>query len=239
MYPELSGKVAVISGAGGNLGRAVARRLHAENVQLALIDINEPALERFVRDQGWPQETVLIGEVDLTRKDEVDRYIERATATFEAIDILVNVAGGFKMGLSYAMDESDWDFLMNLNARSAFLLSTAVVRTMLEKGRQGRIINIAARAALAGSAGLSAYSASKAAVLRLTESLAAELQEHGITVNAVLPSTLDTPQNRQAMPNADFSKWVTPESLADVIAFLASEGARDISGAGIPVYGRA
>jgi|SRR5579884_3497815 len=239
MYPELSGKVAVISGAGGNLGRAVARRLRAENARLALIDINEQALQAFVQEQGWPQETVLIGAVDLTRKDEVDRFIERVTATFEAIDILVNVAGGFKTGLSYEMEERDWDFLMNLNARSAFLLSAAVVRTMLEKNRQGRIINIAARAALAGSAGLSAYSASKAAVLRLTESMAAELLEHGITVNAVLPSIIDTPQNRQAMPNADYIKWVAPESLADVIAFLASESARDISGAGIPVYGRA
>lgn len=239
MYPELNGKVAVISGAGGNLGRAVARRLRAENARLALIDINAQALEAFVQEQGWPEETVQIGAVDLTRKDEVDRFIERVTAAFGQIDILVNVAGGFKMGLSYEMGERDWDFLMNLNAKSAFLLGAAVIRTMLARSQKGRIINIAARAALTGSASLSAYSASKAAVLRLTESMAAELLEHGITVNAVLPSTIDTPQNRQAMPNADFTKWVAPESLADVIAFLASDGARDISGAGIPVYGRA
>jgi len=238
MYPELSGKVAVISGVGGNLGRAVALRLRAENTRLVLLDINGQALEAFAREQGWPAEAVVIGAVDLTRKDEVDRFVERVAATFGAIDILVNVAGGFKMGLSYEMEERDWDFLMNLNAKSAFLLSAAVVRTMLAKGQKGRIINIAARAALAGPASLSAYSASKAAVLRLTESLAAELLEHGVTVNAVLPSTIDTPQNRQAMPNADFTKWVTPESLADVIAFLTSNGARDISGAGIPVYGR-
>lgn len=240
MYPELNSRVAVISGASGNLGTAVVRRLHAENVRLVLLDKNEAALQHLVGAQGLTGEDSLVGVVDLTRKVEVDAFIERVATTFGPIDILVNIAGGFAMGGPvHTMDESVWDSMLAINAKTAFLLSAAVARTMVEGKRKGRIVNIAARAALQGAAGLSAYSASKAAVLRLTESMAAELLEHGITVNALMPSTLDTPPNRQAMPRADFSKWVSPDSLADVIAFLASDGSRDISGAAIPVYGRA
>jgi len=239
MYPELAGKVAVISGAGGNLGAAVVRRLRAENVRVVLIDANAAALETVSQENGLTAETGLTGVVDLTQKAAVEAFVEKA-ATFGQIDILVNIAGGFRAGGPvHEMDESVWDFLLTLNAKTAFLLSAAVARRMVAGGVQGRIINTAARAGLSGVPGLAAYSASKSAVLRLTESMAAELRDHGITVNAVLPSTIDTPQNRQAMPDMDFSKWVAPESLAGVIAFLASDSARDISGAAIPVYGRA
>lgn len=240
MYPELEGKVAVISGAGGNLGGAVVRRLRAENVRVVLIDANAAALEKVSRENGLTAETGLTGVVDLTQKAEVEAFVEKAAATFGPPDILVNIAGGFRSGGPvHEMDESAWDFLLTLNAKTAFLLSAAVARRMVAGSVKGRIINTSARAGLSGVPGLSAYSASKSAVLRLTESMAAELLDLGITVNAVLPSTLDTPQNRQAMPDADFSKWVAPESLAGVIAFLASDAARDISGAAIPVYGRA
>jgi NAD(P)-dependent dehydrogenase (short-subunit alcohol dehydrogenase family) len=170
----------------------------------------------------------------------VEVFLERTIQTFERIDILVHIAGGFVYsGPIQEMNPEDMDTMFNVNVKPTLLLNQAVARRMLAAQSPGRIINIAARAALSGPANMAAYSASKAAVLRLTESLAAELLEQHITVNAVLPSTIDTPQNRLAMPDADFSRWVAPESLADVIAFLASDSARDISGAAIPVYGRA
>src|SRR5262249_52181024 len=132
----------------------------------------------------------------------------------------------------------DLEFMLNLNARSVFVMCQAVIPQMIDQNR-GAIINIASRAALGGGAGAAAYSASKAAVVRLTESMDAELKDRGINVNCVMPGIIDTPQNRAAMPGADFSKWVTTEAVADVILFLASEGARAIHGAAIPVYGRA
>jgi NAD(P)-dependent dehydrogenase (short-subunit alcohol dehydrogenase family) len=239
-YPELSGKVAVISGAGGNLGLAVVRRLHAENVKLALIDRNEDRLRQTLRGEHIDDGGVLVGPVDLTKKTEIDPFIDKVATTFGKIDILVHTAGGYKPGAPvHEMDEGLWNFLIDLNLKIAFLLGGAVARCMIEKGTQGRLINISGRAALGGGATISAYSAAKAGLLRLTESMSAELLDRGITVNAIMPSTIDTPQNRQSSPNEDFSKWVSPDSLADVIAFLASDGARDISGAAIPVYGRA
>jgi NAD(P)-dependent dehydrogenase (short-subunit alcohol dehydrogenase family) len=239
-YPELGGKIAVISGAGGNLGLAVVRRLHTENIKLALIDRNEDRLRQTLRGAGIDDSGVLIGPVDLTKKAEIDPFVDSVAAKFGRIDILIHTAGGYKPGAPvHEMDESVWDFLIDLNLKIAFLLGAAVARCMIAKGNKGRIINISGRAALGGGATISAYSAAKAGLLRLTESMSGELLDKGITVNAIMPSVIDTPQNRQSDPNADFSKWVSPESLADVIAFLASDAARDISGAAIPVYGRA
>lgn len=240
MYPELNDKVAVISGAGGSLGRAVVRRLRAEGARLALIDRNEEALKQFVQELGLSEETALVGAIDLTRKADVDTFVASTIETFGQADILVNIAGAFTFsGPVFRMKPDDLDAMVSVNVKTAFLLGAAVAARMVEKSAKGRIINIAARAGLAGSSGIAAYSAAKAAVLRLTESMAQELLEYGITVNVVLPSTIDTPPNRKAMPEADFSKWVTPDSIADVIAFLVSDSARDISGASIPVFGRA
>ena len=239
-YPELSGKIAVVSGASGNLGAAVVRRLYAEKVRLALIDRNEQSLREALRAESIDDRDVLVGKVDLTHKGEVDRFIEQVAEKYGRVDIMVNTAGGYKPGKPvHEMDEAFWNGVLDLNAKIAFFLSGAVARTMLAQGTKGRIVNIAGKAGLSAFATGAAYSAAKAAVLRLTESMSAELLKHGITVNAILPSTIDTPQNRESDPKADFSKWVAPESLADVIAFVCSDAARDISGAAIPVYGRA
>jgi NAD(P)-dependent dehydrogenase (short-subunit alcohol dehydrogenase family) len=127
--------------------------------------------------------------------------------------------------------------LLNLNARPVFIASRAVVPTMLGQGA-GKIVNVAARAALSAASNQGAYAASKSAVVRLTETMAAELRHQGINVNCVLPGTIDTPQNRQSMPKADHSRWVQPEAIADVIVFLASDAAREVNGAVVPVYGR-
>jgi NAD(P)-dependent dehydrogenase (short-subunit alcohol dehydrogenase family) len=135
-------------------------------------------------------------------------------------------------------DLGDWDFLFGVNVRTTLLCCRAVIPQMLRQGH-GRIVNVASRDGLQGSAGYSAYSASKSAVLRLTESMAAELKTSNINVNCIMPATIDTPQNRKAIPNADFSKWVAPEAIADVILFLISDAARAINGAAVPVYGKA
>jgi NAD(P)-dependent dehydrogenase (short-subunit alcohol dehydrogenase family) len=127
--------------------------------------------------------------------------------------------------------------MMNLNARTVFLMSRAIIPHMMER-RYGRIISVAARAALKGTARHGPYNASKMAVIRLTETMAAELRNDGITANCILPGTIDTPANRAETPDADFSRWVTPESMARVILFLASDLAADVNGAAIPVYGR-
>jgi NAD(P)-dependent dehydrogenase (short-subunit alcohol dehydrogenase family) len=154
------------------------------------------------------------------------------------LDVLVNTVGGFRAGTPvHETPVETWDSMMSLNARTAFVVSQAVVPLMMGQGR-GVIIHIGARPGLKGAANAAAYSASKAAVIRLTESLSAELRDSGINVNCIVPGTIDTPQNREAMPNADPRRWVAPDSLADVILFLASPAARDIHGATIPVYGR-
>jgi NAD(P)-dependent dehydrogenase (short-subunit alcohol dehydrogenase family) len=133
--------------------------------------------------------------------------------------------------------DDDWERMMGLNARSVLNTCRAAVPHMLHQGG-GRIVNVSARAALEGKARMGPYCASKAAVITLTETLAAAHRDHGINVNCILPGTIDTPQNRASMPDADFSRWVPPAALADVVVFLASDAARAISGAAIPVYGR-
>jgi NAD(P)-dependent dehydrogenase (short-subunit alcohol dehydrogenase family) len=237
MYPELQDKVTIISGAGGNLGLALAQTLHAAGGRLALIDMNAESLANRAAAAGINHSLNLAA--DLTKKAEVDAVVDQVVAHFGAVNALVNVAGGFRMdGPTHETSEETFDFLMTLNVKTAFLLSSAAARAMVAANKGGRIVNIGARAALTGPTGLAAYSASKSAVLRITESMASELLNDGITVNAVMPSVIDTPQNRAANPNDDHSKWVSPQSLASVISFLLSDSSRDISGALIPVYGR-
>ncbi|MEZ5561329.1 MAG: SDR family NAD(P)-dependent oxidoreductase, partial [Pseudomonadales bacterium] len=153
------------------------------------------------------------------------------------IDVLANIAGGFTMGEPvHETSDATWDFMMGLNARSVLNMARAVVPVMLEHGG-GRIVNIGAGAGLHGVGQMGAYSASKSVVIRLTEAMSDELRGQGINVNCVLPSVIDTERNRQDMPDADFSKWVTPAAMARVIGFLASEAAEAIHGAAVPVRG--
>ncbi len=157
---------------------------------------------------------------------------------FGQIDVLANTVGGYRGGTPvHETDPDQLALLLDLNARTAYTISQAVIPAMLARGR-GRIVHVAARAGLHGGAKMAAYSMAKSAVIRLVEALAAEHKHSGITVNCVLPGTIDTPQNRAEMPDADHSRWVAPEAIADVIAFLASDAARAVQGAAIPVYGR-
>lgn len=235
---EFDKQVVIITGALGNLAGAVAEAFLAAQASLVLVDRGQGRLTPAYPALAGAPAHLLVEGVDVTQPEAVAGAVAATLDRFGRIDVLVNAAGGFRGGTPlHETPAESWDFLLNLNGRSVFVTSQAVIPTMLAQGR-GKIINVAARAGLSGAANLAAYSASKSAVIRLTESMAAELKDHGLNINCVLPGTIDTPQNRQAMPQADFARWVQPESLAEVIRFLASAAARDIHGAAIPVYGR-
>ena len=234
---ESAGQVVLVTGAAGNLGAAVATAFAAQGARLALMDREAGRLEDARRALGLDADTVLL-PADLLSAQSTATAAEAAIARLGRIDVLANIAGGFTMGPPlHETPEADWDLMMGLNARSVLNTCRAVIPQMLRQGN-GRIVNVAARAALEGKARMGPYCASKAAVITLTETLAAEHRDHGINVNCLLPGTIDTPQNRASMPDADFSRWVSPTALADVVVFLATDAARAISGAAIPVYGR-
>lgn len=235
---DLKGRVAIITGAAGNLGEATARAFHGAGARTALVDRSADRLSGMFADAAKSSDHLLASGVDMADPAAVGKLVGNVLERFGRIDVLVNTVGTFKGGKPVFEDDPDtWDFLMRVNLRTTLLACRAVIPAMLER-KSGRIINVASRNALSGDAKVAAYSASKAAVMRLTESLAAEVKDSNITVNSVLPGTIDTPQNRRAMPKADFSRWVAPKAIADVIAFLASDGAQAITGAAIPVYGR-
>jgi NAD(P)-dependent dehydrogenase (short-subunit alcohol dehydrogenase family) len=228
------GQAVLITGAAGNLGRAVAAAFAEVGANLVLIDLKDDAL-KSVATKG--ASGVLAQRADLADPASIAAAVDAAIKRFGRIDALCNLAGGFQMGEKvHEIPADKWDFMMELNAGSVLRMSNAVVPHMLKAGG-GRIVNIGANSALSGKAEMGAYIASKSAVIRLTETMAAELRGHNINVNCVLPSIIDTPQNRAAMPKADPKKWVAPEALADVLLFLCSPAARAIHGAAIPVVG--
>ncbi|MBE2201909.1 MAG: SDR family oxidoreductase [Anaerolinea sp.] len=235
---DFTDKVVVITGASGNLGGALVHAFGQAGARLALLDRHAEALAQQFPELAGKPDRLLIRAADLTQVDDVETAVTEIADHFGRIDVLAHTVGGFRAGTPlHETPLATLDFMLNLNARTVFITNQAVIPHMLRQG-SGKIINLAARAGLQGQPNLAAYSASKAAVIRLTESAAAELKQSGINVNCVLPGTIDTPQNREAVPDADFSRWVKPESLADVILFLASDAARDIHGAAVPVYGR-
>ena len=226
------GKTCLITGAAGNLGRAVAGAFASEGASLILMDHHEDNLRAAYGSEGDGKRFAL---ADLRDAQSVARALPARTP----IDILCNIAGGFRMGQPvHETPEDTWELMLGLNAKSVINSARAVVPGMLAAGR-GKIVNVAALAGLSGKANMGAYSASKSAVIRLTESMSAELRDKGINVNCILPSTIDTPQNRKDMPKADPRHWVAPEALADVALFLASDAARAVHGAAIPVNGLA
>lgn len=228
----------LVSGASGNLGAAVARTFAAAGAHLVLADRAAGRLPGLYPELAGSPRHLLLDAVDVTGPAGAQRWVDAALERFGRIDVLANTIGGYRAGQpTHETTLETWDFLFNLNARSAFVISRAVLPPMLAQG-SGRIIHTAARAALAGTANHSAYNASKSVIVRLVESMAAETKQRGITVNCVLPGTIDTPQNRAEMPDADTGRWVTPEAIADVFIFLASDAARAITGAAVPVYGR-
>jgi NAD(P)-dependent dehydrogenase (short-subunit alcohol dehydrogenase family) len=212
---EFSGKTVMITGAAGNLGAAVSKAFSGLGANVVPVDLPTNLLDQA----------------------QVDAAVKDALRQFKRIDVLCNIAGGFRMGAPvHETSDKDWNFLLDLNARTVLHTARAVVPHMLAAGG-GKIINIGAYAAQKGAAQMGAYIASKSAVIRLTETMAAELREKNINVNCILPTVIDTPQNRAAMPKADPARWVAPADLARVIVFLASDAARAIHGAALPVTG--
>jgi len=227
-------QVVIVTGASGNLGQAVAARFRQDGATLVLIDLHRQRLEQ---QYGPENERQRFAAADLLDRAEVAAAVKDAADRYGRIDVLCNIAGGFRMGHPvHETPDQEWNFLFDLNARSVLHAVHAVVPHMIGAGR-GKIVNVGANSALKGAAQMGAYCASKDVVIRMTEAMAAELRECNINVNCVLPSIIDTPENRSAMPDADSARWVTPDALARVIAFLASDDAQAIHGAAIPVVG--
>jgi len=223
------GKRVAITGAAGNLGRAVASAFLAAGARVLLLD----RVASRLSVEGEAAARVESHVVDLTDT----RASAEAFAGLGALDALCNIAGGFDMGTPvHETTPEQWERMLDINVRTLLNSVRGAVPGMLARGH-GTIVNVGAKAALASPANMAPYTGSKSVVIRITESLAAELKEAGINVNCVLPSALDTPENRAAMPNADPARWVEPAALADVVMFLASPAARAVHGAAIPVTG--
>jgi NAD(P)-dependent dehydrogenase (short-subunit alcohol dehydrogenase family) len=227
---SVQGKAVVITGAFGALGAATALVAAEQGARLALI-------ERSSQPRAVPKDAHVLRGVELTDEAQASAAIRAAHEQLQGLDVLINIAGAFRWQTVADGDPAGWDQMFAVNLKTALHASRAAI-PFLRHSKQGRIINVGANAALKAGAGMGPYAASKAAVHRLTESLAEELKQDNVTVNAVLPSTIDTPANRADMPKADFAKWVTPRALAEVILFLASDAGAPITGALLPVTGR-
>jgi NAD(P)-dependent dehydrogenase (short-subunit alcohol dehydrogenase family) len=229
---NVQGKRIAITGGFGTLGAAVARVAAAAGAHVAAID-RADAAPGSLADAG----IATIAGADIADGEGARKAIDAAATALGGLDALVNIAGAFRWETLADGSLDTWDLLYRINVRTAAAASKAAL-PHLRKSNAGRIINIGANAATRAAAGMGAYTASKAGVMRLTESLAEELKDANITVNAILPSIIDTPPNRSDMPNADFGKWVRPEQLADVILFLVSDAASPVTGALVPVVGK-
>lgn len=222
---SLAGRVVVVTGATGALGDAVVRACHARGARVA-------ALGRSAVEPS-PERALALGGIDLSDFAKVTRAMAKVTETLGGLDALVNVAGGFASATLADGGAEPWDRMYATNLQSAVHACSAALPALKASGR-GRIVNIAAAAAAGrASAGMGAYAASKAGIIKLTEALAAELRADGVTVNALLPTILDTRANRQAMPDSDPGDWVTPDALARVVCLLLSDDAAAVSGAAI------
>jgi 3-oxoacyl-[acyl-carrier protein] reductase len=225
----MNGKVIVITGASGALGRVVAEAALARGAKIAGVD----HARSEIADTADRME---LGGVDLSDAAQATRAIDAVAAHFGRLDVLINIAGAFSYQTVAEGDPKTWQRLYAINVLTALNAARAAIPHLLASPA-GRIVNIGAIGALQAGSGMGPYAASKAGVHRLTEALAAELKGK-VTVNAVLPSTIDTPANRAAMPKADFAKWVTADELANVILFLAGDDAGAVTGALLPVSGR-
>ena len=225
----MNGKVVVVTGASGALGRVVAEAALARGARVAGLD-HAPSQIPATANR------IELGGVDLSDAAEAKKAIDAVVAHFGRLDALINIAGGFAFEAVAEGDPRTWQHMYALNVLTALNASRAAI-PHLAASASARIVNVGAIGALQAGAGMGAYAASKAGVHRLTEALAAEWKGK-ITVNAVLPSIIDTAANRASMPKADFAKWVTPQELAEVILFLVSDAASAVTGALLPVSGR-
>jgi NAD(P)-dependent dehydrogenase (short-subunit alcohol dehydrogenase family) len=219
----------LVAGGTGYLGNAVVRELIGSGYEVAATWVVERERERL---ESEPVELI---EADLF----VPEQVEAATAAVDDLDAVVNLVGGFSDGpLVHETDPQDFERMWRLNVMPGFLLARAAMPRLMERGG-GAFVGVSARPALRPFPGAAGYISAKAAVLALIQALDAEYKAHGIRCNAILPSVIDTPANREAMPNADHAKWVPPEQIAKVVRFLVSNDSAPTTGAAVPVYGRA
>ena len=231
---RFAGKTVIVTGAAGNLGSAVAKKFAEEGASVALFGHRLEKVEAVADELAGNHAAF---GVDLTDREATKNAIADVAEKLGPPDIVCAIAGGFDMGTPvHEVPGEDWQKMMDRNLGTLLSVLAAVTPGMIERGA-GKIVTIGANGAKTGGKTMGPYAASKSAVMRVTESASAELKSHGINVNSVLPSIIDTPENRDAMPKADPAKWVTPESLAGVIAFLCSDDAKDIHGALVPVTG--
>jgi len=231
---EFENDVVMLTGAGGRLGRPCALAFAAEGARLLLTDMATPALEETARLARARGATVVAVPGDVTRRADVEAALAEGRRALGPVDALVNFAGYVPVSPVLEVGEEEWDRVFAVNVKGTMLCCQAVGREMVARGAAGRIVNISSRAVVPPLGGFIGYTVAKAAIITLTQALAREVPR-GVTVNAVLPSTMDTPANRRAMPDADRSGWVTTDAVAEVIAYLASDGAGMISGTVIPV----
>ncbi len=227
----------MVTGAAGHLGRAVAAAFDAQGARLVLVDRDQGALDEAFGGASAPAGETLLLAADLLDGAKVAAAVASAVQRFGRIDAVCHLAGGFRMGEPvHETSDANWDFLFDINTRTLRNIARGVVPQMLAQGG-GRIVTVGAASASRGLAQMGAYTAAKSAAIRLTEAMSAELREHNINVNCVLPTIIDTPANRASMPDADPARWVAPAALADVIVFLCSDAARAVHGAALPVSG--
>jgi NAD(P)-dependent dehydrogenase (short-subunit alcohol dehydrogenase family) len=236
MSNEFTNKVVLITGGAGNLGQSVARYFAEAGAHLALVDLNQ---ERLDAAAAQLSATVMTAAANLGDPESVEAMVQQVEARYGQIHILAHTVGGFVSGTPVHETPLDvWERMFALNVRPVHVVCGRVAQHMLQNAIPGKIVIVLARASLAGAANSAAYTASKAAAQRIMQSMALELRDRGINVNGVLPSIIDTPPNRESMPKADYSKWVTTDDLANAIAYLASDDARSLHGVSLEVYGR-
>ena len=231
---KFSNRVVLVAGGTGGLGRSVTLAFLNEGAHVVVTYQRQDEFENLRRTAGSSLEG---NKIDVTDPSGVGTFVNELVAKHKKIDALVNTVGGYAGGLKlWETDPNVFERMIALNLRSNYVLSRAVAPTMLKQGR-GAIVNVIAKAAVDHGAGASAYAASKAGALAMTDSLAADLKGSGVRVNSILPSIIDTEVNRKAMPGADFSKWPKPDNIARVILFLCSDDAKVVHGAAVSVYG--
>jgi NAD(P)-dependent dehydrogenase (short-subunit alcohol dehydrogenase family) len=229
---DLEGKRVVVTGGFGSLGIATVNALQASGARVAAIDRADAPPASASLGQA-----LQIGGVDIADADAARATMEKVAKAFGGLDALVNIAGTFRWEKVEGGSLDTWDFLYRVNLRTAVSASRAALPMLVQSGNAS-IVNIGAMGAIKAGAGMGAYAASKQGVMKLTEALAEELKDKGVTVNALLPSIIDTPPNRKDMPKAEFDRWVSPSQLANMIAFLVSNESRAITGALISIAGR-
>lgn len=241
MVNEFKNKVVMITGAAGNVGRAVAMQFAIGSARLILVDNQMEALRQAAETLNMPRTRYLLATGDLGKIKEMDKIIAKAVAKFDVIDCLVHTVGGFAMGDPVHEQPALTQFnqMLYMNAQTTYVALGRVARHMVDKKTAGAMVTVLAKSGLRGAKGMAGYTAGKAAAERIMQTMAEELKEANIRVNGVMPSTLDTPANRRDMPNADVSKWVAPSQLAEVITFLCSDAASAITGESIAVYNKA